>query len=281
MARYVVAERALIAITGEDATHFLQNLITLDLSDLTGDEVRPAALLTPQGKVAYPFLISRIESGYRIDTEAGRSEDLSTRFNLYRMRAKVRVEKLGDTPVAMTIGEETGLIDCRFPRQANIRRLYGNPAGTAEQNANAITELRLRYCVPEADTDYAVGDAFAFDILLDQLGGLSVRKGCFVGQEVVSRMYHRGTARRRIVQIRGNSDLPERGTPLLADGKPLGELGTVAGRKGLAMVRIDRVAAAISKGAPILAGESPVQVAVPDRFSFSIASSKPNGADEA
>nr|WP_256478356.1 folate-binding protein [Notoacmeibacter sp. MSK16QG-6] len=245
------------------------------------DEVRPAALLTPQGKVAYPFLISRIEKGFLIDTEDHRSDDLATRFNLYRMRAKVSVEKLDQTHVALGVDVDNGLTDRRFPAPENVHRLYGADADGAPADADAVTELRIRHCVPEADKDYTVGEAFAFDILLDQLGGLSLRKGCFVGQEVVSRMYHRGTARRRIVQITADSNLPEGGTPLIADEKPVGELGTVSGQSGLAMVRIDRVAAALGKTLPILADETPVQIAVPDRFSFSIEPAAPNEASEA
>ncbi len=118
--------------------------------------------------------------------------------------------------------------------------------------------------------DYLLGDAFPHDVNLDQTGGVSFRKGCFVGQEVVSRMQHRGTARRRILIVSCASELPATGTSITADGREIGTLGSVAGNAGLALVRIDRVKEATHKGIPILAGEVAVHLAIPPehRFTF-------------
>ncbi len=88
---------------------------------------------------------------------------------------------------------------------------------------------------------------------MDLNGGLGFRKGCYVGQEVVSRMQHRGTARRRVVIVTGSTGLPATGTELTAGGKPIGTLGSTDGTKGLAIVRIDRAGEAIAAGTPILA----------------------------
>ncbi|RLQ87597.1 YgfZ/GcvT domain-containing protein [Notoacmeibacter ruber] len=270
MNRYAINDRAVITVTGVEAEHFLQNLITLDINLLSADEVRPAALLTPQGKIAYPFLISRIADGFRLETASCRADDLNTRFNLYRLRAKVTVENLGETPIALTEDEAGGLRDVRFPDEAGIGRLYEEIGDRAQTDDRAVAEIRIRHCVPEEDSDYTVGDAFAFDALLDQLGGLSVKKGCFIGQEVVSRMHHRGTARRRVVKVLADQELPGRGTSLDAAGKPVGEIGTVVGQSGLAMVRIDRVATAIAQQIPVTADNVEARFEIPERFSFSI-----------
>jgi len=100
-------------------------------------------------------------------------------------------------------------------------------------------------------------------VLMDVNDGVSFKKGCFVGQEVVSRMKHRGTARRRVVTVSAEGALPTSGTEITADGKPVGTLGTVCGNRALAIVRIDRIADALASGTPLLAETVPVTVALP------------------
>lgn len=89
-----------------------------------------------------------------------------------------------------------------------------------------------------------------------------------MGQEVVSRMQHRGTARRRILTISGDGALPAPGTPLEADGKPVGALGSVDGTSGLALARIDRVKSAMDAGTPIRAGDVTVTLALPPHVAY-------------
>src|SRR5690606_34986098 len=110
---------------------------------------------------------------------------------------------------------------------------------------------------------YDLEDVFPHDVLLDVNGGLSFKKGCYVGQEVVSRMQHRGTARRRLVHIHADQDLPHKGTAITAGGKPVGAIGSVREGSGLAIVRIDRVSDALNTQTPILAGEIPITVNLP------------------
>ncbi len=117
--------------------------------------------------------------------------------------------------------------------------------------------------IAESGSDFALQDAFPHDVLFDLTGGVSFRKGCYVGQEVVSRMQHRGTARRRVVVVTADAALPAAGTELLTGGKPIGTLGTVAGNRGLAIVRIDRAGEAIASATPILAGETAVSLSLP------------------
>jgi folate-binding Fe-S cluster repair protein YgfZ len=89
------------------------------------------------------------------------------------------------------------------------------------------------------------------------------RKGCYVGQEVVSRMQHRGTARRRVLIVQAALPLPASGTDITVDGRPVGTLGSISGTTGLAIARIDRVKAALDAGRPILAGDVPVTLIIP------------------
>jgi folate-binding Fe-S cluster repair protein YgfZ len=99
--------------------------------------------------------------------------------------------------------------------------------------------------------------------MFDQLNGVDFKKGCFVGQEVVSRMEHRGTARKRIVGVEGEGPLPPSGTQITAGGNPIGTLGSVAGNSGLALLRLDRAEEAKAAGAPLHAGEVPIAIRIP------------------
>ncbi|MDP2731675.1 MAG: folate-binding protein, partial [Hoeflea sp.] len=128
--------------------------------------------------------------------------------------------------------------------------------------------VRIAYGVAESGSDFALSDIFPHDILMDKNSGIDFRKGCYVGQEVVSRMQHRGTARRRVAIVASETELPHPGpdgaaTAILAGEKPVGSLGTVVGKTGLAMVRTDRVAEALAQNTPLTAGGSPVSLALP------------------
>ncbi|TIM09979.1 MAG: folate-binding protein YgfZ, partial [Mesorhizobium sp.] len=140
--------------------------------------------------------------------------------------------------------------------------------------------LRIAHGIAESGSDYQLGDAFPHDVLLDETGGVGFRKGCYVGQEVVSRMQHRGTARRRVLIVSAERPLPAPGTEVTLAGRPVGTLGSTAGTTGLAIARIDRVKAALEAGQPIMADDVPVSLAIPAWAKF-IFPQQPVGAEEA
>jgi tRNA-modifying protein YgfZ len=109
-------------------------------------------------------------------------------------------------------------------------------------------------------------DAFPHETNMDRLNGVDFDKGCYVGQEVVSRMQHRGTARTRTVKIILDDFSPEPGQPILAGDKPVGTMGSTAGKHGLALIRTDRVSEALEAGAKLTAGGLPVRIAEPDEL---------------
>jgi folate-binding protein YgfZ len=280
-------DRALVLVTGDDAETFLQNIITTDLDTLAGDEAKPGALLSPQGKILFDFLISKVPAGFRLDCPADAANDFVKRLTLYRLRAKVQIS-IEDQPLvavswdldSISSGKdstssqtESTVRDARFPGRLRVLRHYGKSfAGASPVGWDA---LRAANGVPESGRDYALGDAFPHDALFDQIGGIGFGKGCYVGQEVVSRMQHRGTARRRVLIAEGASQLPDAGTEIVADGRPLGALGTVTGRTGLAMVRIDRVKDAVDAGVPITADGIELRLSIPDWAKFTFPQTTP------
>ncbi|MGU3400291.1 YgfZ/GcvT domain-containing protein [Brucellaceae bacterium D45D] len=270
-----LSSRALVHITGEDAEKFLQAVITTNLDLLGTDELKPGALLTPQGKILFDFLVSRIEGGLRFDMPFEIADGFCKRMMLYRLRAKAEISQLPQSLVSIcwqndSVSSQSDSIkrDSRFPQALNVLRIYGRQ-GESDDETPWI-KLRAEYGIAEGAFDFAYSDAFPHDVNFDQTGGVSFPKGCFVGQEVVSRMQHRGTPRRRVLVARSQTTLPPMGTPILAEGREIGTLGSSAGNIGLALVRIDRVKEAIDAGSAILAGDTSLQLSLPPavRFTF-------------
>ncbi|OJF92887.1 YgfZ/GcvT domain-containing protein [Pararhizobium antarcticum] len=264
----LLSGRAVITVSGPDAESFLQNLITTDLGHLAPGEVLPGALLTPQGKILFDFLVSRDgEAGIRLETSVDQGEGLLKRLTMYKLRAPVTLVLASPAMVAVTLSEtdgENGLRDMRFAKAGETAfRRYEAVDGGGGAAIDGYERLRIESGIAVSGADYALQDAFPHDVLLDLNGGLSFRKGCYVGQEVVSRMQHRGTARRRVVIVRAPTALPETGTAITVNGRPIGTLGTVLGQSGLAIVRIDKAGEAIETAVPILAGDVSVTLTLP------------------
>src|SRR5260221_1609940 len=99
---------------------------------------------------------------------------------------------------------------------------------------------------------------------MDRLHGVDFEKGCYVGQEVVSRMQHRGTAGRRTIRFIGDGPSPEPGAAILAGDKSVGTMGSAAGPNGLALIRVDRGADALAAALPLTSGGLAIRVAEPD-----------------
>lgn len=280
-------DRALIDVAGPDAEHFLQNVLTPDLTSLEAGEAKPGALLTPQGKILFAFLISRDGAdAFVLETRSEDADDFVKRLMLYRLRAKAEISKRDQSVVAVSWGDDSGVgvsvagvLDLNFPRDAAVMRHYGELPGSDADGA-AWDRLRIAHGVAELGADFEPSATFPHDVLFDQNGGVGLKKGCFVGQEVVSRMQHRGTARRRVMIVEGEAALPARGAEITAGGRALGTLGSVEGADGLAIVRIDRVKDALDAGEPIRAGAVPIALTIPAWATYTLPE-KAAGAEEA
>lgn len=272
-----LSDRGTLKITGEDATGFLQNLVTADVAGLAPGRARLSALLTPQGKILFDFLVVRatedIGGGFWLDVGRAVAPDLARRLGFYKLRAKVAVEDLSDT-IAVVAGwgdtapaaDEFGLVypDPRLPELGWRAFVASSDAPGFGEDAGAYHAHRTTLGVPEGGKDYAFGEAFPHEADMDQLGGVDFAKGCYVGQEVVSRMEHRGTARTRIVQavFPGGIAAPE-GSEIVAGDRTIGRLGSAGGGRAIATVRLDRAADAMAAGIPLTAGAMELQVMVP------------------
>lgn len=266
----LLVDRAILAVSGPQAESFLQGLVTVDVEKLEPGQARLCALLTPQGKILFDFILLRQEGEFLIDCRAEVAEDLLKRLTFYRLRAKVDLEDRsgGLSVIALWGGADPEKIDGAFadPRHEamGIRAIVEkDTAEPALRQAGAdIVPLadyhaqRVHAGIGEGGLDFAYGEAFPHEANMDLLGGVSFSKGCFVGQEVVSRMEHRGTTRTRIVPVRIAEGVASMGAEITAAGKAIGKIGSVAGNEALAMMRVDRAGEAMERGEALHAGES-------------------------
>jgi folate-binding protein YgfZ len=261
----ILASRAVLGVRGADAHNYLQGLITNDIRKAAGGKAIHAGLLSPQGKILFDFFVVPDGDGFLIDVAEDQADALRKRLAFYRLRAKVEIEAEPQRSVAAAWGgtprAPQGAILYADPRFAELGFRMLVPSGTEapELGCEAATEadyhaFRIGLGVPEGGRDYAFGDAFPHEALFDQLNGVDFDKGCYVGQEVVSRMEHRGTARKRIVPVRGKAALPPTGTRVEVEGVAVGELGSVSGASGLALVRLDRAEEALARGKTLASG---------------------------
>ena len=280
----LLPDRGVIKIAGIDARKFLNGLVTADMGKVTPAKPCFAALLTPQGKIIVDFIVAEAaDGGFLLDCPRTQAPALVERLGFYKLRAKVVIEDISDIAAVMAVWNgaapahwgacypdprlpELGLRCISPPHPADAASAFG-----AELvDAGAYEMHRIALGVPAGGLDFAYGDTFPHEADMDQLHGVDFQKGCFVGQEVVSRMEHRGSARSRVVPVAHDGAAPATGIAVTAAGKPMGVMGSAAGGRGLATLRLDRVDEALAGGAALLAGGVELRLVRPAwaRFAF-------------
>jgi folate-binding protein YgfZ len=261
----LLAGRSVLRIGGADARKYLQGLITNDIGKAQGAEAIHAGLLSPQGKILFDFFALSAGDGFLIDVAQEKAAELLKRLVFYRLRAQVEIAEDPSLAVAAAWGGTPRLPEGAMlyadPRLSELGVRILVPKGTqaAELGCEPAPEedyhaFRISLGVPEGGRDYGFGDVFPHEALFDQLNGVDFAKGCYVGQEVVARMQHRGTARKRIVPVESEAALPAPGTSVEADGVAIGTIGSVSGASGLALIRLDRAEEALAHGKTLYAG---------------------------
>jgi tRNA-modifying protein YgfZ len=247
----ILPDRAVISIAGDGALAFLHNLLTVDLT-----EPKPAygALLTPQGKILHDVFVVPEGETIWIDVAQVQAADLLKRLVIYRLRAKLDIRMRGDKHVAVAPAD----LAYADPRLAamGFRAIVDEGALPEGQGYHAV---RLRHGLADSVLDIGSGEMFVHEANLDQLNGVSFTKGCYVGQEVVSRVHHRHTARKRILPVRFHGDV-QHGADIVSGGVHLGTMLSSLHGKGLALLRMDRLA---EMATPMLTGTAKLTVHKP------------------
>jgi hypothetical protein len=268
----LLPDRGVVKVAGLDGRKFLNGLVTADLGRVAPGKPRFAALLAPQGKILADFIVVETEgadgSGFFLDAPRALARTLTDRLNFYKLRANVMVEDLSETLGVMAIWEGQGNTEYGLcysdPRLPELGARCMLPPHLAEKAAAdlgsdlvdpSIYEAhRIALGVPRGGIDFVYGDTFPHESNMDQLHGVDFDKGCFVGQEVVSRIEHRAIARARIVPVGFGGPPPEAGLPVMAGDRNVGMMGSGMTGRGLATLRLDRVEEALASGASLMAG---------------------------
>ena len=284
----LLADRGVVKIAGEDARNFLHGLISADVLALTPGAARFGALLSPQGKIIADFIVVEAPAehggGFLFDLPRALATMFVAKLNLYKLRSRVIAEDLSEILGIVAAWDGEGVTphglayaDPRLP--ALGLRVMVAPHRAAETaaaigadflDASAYEAHRIALGIPQGGIDFSYGDAFPHEADMDQLGGVDFAKGCYVGQEVVSRMEHRGIARTRAVAVRYDGAAPAAGVAVVAGERQVGTMGSAAAGHGLALLRLDRVADAASRGEELIAGGVAIRPIKPEwaRFAF-------------
>jgi hypothetical protein len=263
----LLSDRGVVEVAGPDAAKFLHGILTNDVKSLAAGEARFAALLTPQGKIIVDFLIFAIvgEEGlvFLLDCPASMVETLLDRLKFYKLRAAVTLTDRSADYACVAFPEATekpafdAVALAADPRAPSLgwRGLTARAAASVATAPRAIYDARrIAAAAPEGGVDFLYGDAFPHETNMDRLAGVDFGKGCFLGQEVVSRMKHRGPVRKRVATFHAEGAAPAPGTPVKAGEVEIGVTGSAVGGEGLALIRLDKLADAKAGGATPLAG---------------------------
>lgn len=190
----------------EDAIGFLQGLVT---NDVSGKLPAWAALLTPQGKVLFDFIVWPSENGLLLDCEADAADDLAKRLSLYRLRRKITIAR--DDTLGVYWQAELGDGGAPDPRFAGLGQRWIAKTSDGDKSADAAwTAHRLSLGVPEGRAELGNGEILWLECNAAELNGVSFSKGCYVGQENTARMNWRQKINRRLMVVALDQSNPKR-----------------------------------------------------------------------
>jgi folate-binding protein YgfZ len=268
----LLPDRGIVKVSGDDARKFLNGLLTADTNKVTPQRAVFAALLTPQGKIMVDMIVAEAAAedggGFFLDVPRALTRTLADRLGFYKLRAKVTVEDLSDALGVMAAWNGAGATDAALcyadPRLPQLGMRCILPAemvaeaagelGATLTDASTYEAHRIALGIPRGGLDFNYSDAFPHEADMDQLGGVDFEKGCYVGQEVVSRVEHRGTARKRVVPVTFADFAPETGVAVKVGEIDVGVMGSAAKGRGLAMLHLGRIGDALAADQPILCG---------------------------
>lgn len=262
----ILDQRVVVQVTGTEVISFLDRVLTCRLSGLTAGQGRFGALLTPQGKILSDLFASKCDDELYLDLPRKMAGDLIKRLTMLKLRADVTFTSREDLCVIQSNKAladcVTGFPDTRYSGEI-IRSIAEKPETglTASQTGASIYQSqRIAAGLPECGTDYMANEVFPADVNMDLLNGVDFKKGCFVGQEVASRMKRKTEVRKRTLVVSGATDEHLSGATVTAGESTLGEVTSWFGSSGLALIRVDRLNAALEKGDAPVIDTKPVDV---------------------
>ena len=227
---YILEDRGLLYINGDDAKEFLQNIITNNIENVSEDRSCFSVLLTPQGKYLYDFIIIKHKSGFLLDCEKKIIDDLYKKLNLYKLRSKVEILNLSNEFVVANLSKEKFLeIENSKDKEGSTIKFREDPIfldpRSKELGARLIINLEKLYLslkklgleisevdeyynhshllgIPQVDTKYLQDKIFGIECNFEELNGIDFRKGCYVGQENTARIKLKDKLNKRLFAIK-------------------------------------------------------------------------------
>jgi len=276
-----LTDRGLITVSGPDRFDFLQGLVSSDVDRVKTGAAVWAALLTPQGKYRHDFFLVADGDTILVDCEGGdRLMDLGRTLHKYKLRSDVTLgiadgwsvlAALGAPP---QIGEGVVFADPRRP-EMGWRILTPISVETLAQTTGCkmggradYDAVRIPLGLPDGSHDMQPDKAILLENGFDELSGVDWEKGCYMGQELTARTKYRGLVKKRLLPVRfiaqEGGEKPGPGTQVLFDERDAGEIKSVAGGIGLALLRLDAIEKAEIVGLPLTAGGVALQIVLPD-----------------
>jgi len=246
----LLPSRGVIAISGADARELLQGLITNNVDLVSNTRAIYAALLTPQGKLMFDFFIIEHDGKLLLECHKDHLPALLKRLTMYRLRAQVELEDLSAKYRVAAAFDGDAIVDglpgASFadPRldALGVRMLLSEDEDIPVNATEADFEIwRLSLGVPNVPADAGQDQTFMLEANFDELHGVDFAKGCYIGQELASRMKRRNGLRKRLLPVNVDGPLPSEGTPIMAGDRNLGSMRTGIGNRAMAYLRVDRL----------------------------------------
>ena len=226
---YILEDRGILFIQGSDTKEFLQNLITNDINKVDEANSCFSSLLTPQGKYLFDFLVVKHKKGYFIDCEKKQIEELFKQLNIYKLRSDIEILNLSNEFVVAAFsyekfisfdgakdfpgntfkyGEDPVFLDPRHKKLGgrliiNLEKLYLSLKKLDLKSTNPEEYYKLSYelGIPQKNTEKLRNKLFGIECNFEELNGIDFKKGCYIGQEITSRIKLRNKLSKRLLPI--------------------------------------------------------------------------------
>lgn len=249
MTHYItLSSRAVLRLTGEDRSSFLQGLISNDINYLKKDQALWAALLTPQGKWRADFFLYHTPQAILLECASSQRDLIMATLNRYKLRAKIQIESTHNVVSAAFSATDTLINDnpssriasAQDPRssQAGLRIISTEPLKKAHHNEDLYHLHRLKLGLPDT-IDCLATQPFLLEANFDIFNGIAWEKGCYMGQEVTARTHYRGLVKKRLIRVTADASLPSPSTSITSEGQEVGLLTSAVENWGMAMLRLD------------------------------------------
>lgn len=209
MAQYrILDDRAVVEIKGKDSFNFLQSLTTNDLKLLESQNSIYTLFLNPQGRFLFDAFIIKIGEKFLLDINKQNSANFIQKLNFYKLRSDVKIEIKEEFKVIYTRKELIGEICFKDNRYAlmGYRSFYNKEEILGTLAPDLYLEDKYQYSIPDGFIDFLYEKTLPPEYNADKLNAISYIKGCYTGQEVISRTKYQGEIRKQLYKFTFNED---------------------------------------------------------------------------